>query len=353
VNRGRVGVTALIVVLILAVSCWIGVGKAAALVSYESMSFVDAQHGWLSGTVDPADPSAIVDETLWKTDDGGASWTWVASTPRYTVNSTCVAFTSPSTGLWWNYLGLSGTTTSGQAWQAVQGQLPSVGDVHFVNAALGWVAGGGQHGGYGSVCKTTDGGLTWQRELYRSTGRQDGAGFGSVSAPTGRCCYVLGATAFKSVWSTRDGGAHWVRHKLPRIPDNDTYGVTLPSSYWDIAFPTALRGWAVGDLGTIVKTTNGGRAWKKVPCRSTLPFNAVAFSDARHGFIVGDGGLLWRTSDGGTHWMTKEIGLSDFGMADDLTAVTFVDSRHGWIIDDLSDAGSVLLRTTDGGKTWR
>src|SRR5450756_555031 len=68
--------------------------------------------------------------------------------------------------------------------------------------------------------------------------------------------------------------------------------------------------------------------------------SAVQFVDQGHGWVVGAGRIL-ATSDGGRTWTRQYGGSADLGQVD------FVDSRHGWAV-----GGDTLLRTTDGGGTW-
>src|SRR5688500_4235521 len=51
-------------------------------------------------------------------------------------------------------------------------------------------------------------------------------------------------------------------------------------------------GWAVGSGGTILKTTDGGRKWRKVSSGTSVLLTAVYFRDARRGWVAGANGTV-------------------------------------------------------------
>ena len=121
-----------------------------------------------------------------------------------------------------------------------------------------------------------------------------------------------GALAFIS---TGAGGWSW-QNPLPQ--GNDLAAVS---------FIDAGRGWSVGDLGTILVTSDGGATWDAQRSGTTNHLNAVSFTDAAHGWAVGDLGTILVTSDGGATW-----GAQDSGVWQRLNGVTFTDSSHGWAV---------------------
>jgi photosystem II stability/assembly factor-like uncharacterized protein len=95
--------------------------------------------------------------------------------------------------------------------------------------------------------------------------------------------------------------------------------------------------------GFVVATRDGGAHWRTEPSVTAEPLFDVAFPDARHGWAVGGSGTILATSDGGTTWVAQHTDLSET-----LKAVAFSDATHGWAM-----LGNIaLLATTDGGKTW-
>lgn len=89
------------------------------------------------------------------------------------------------------------------------------------------------------------------------------------------------------------------------------------------------------------------------PEQDDATLHAVAFAAGRIGLAVGDHGSIWRTTDGGRHWEFRDAGVDAA-----LTAVTLLDERHGWavgqsILPDTRVALGVVVHTDDGGRTWR
>jgi photosystem II stability/assembly factor-like uncharacterized protein len=79
-----------------------------------------------------------------------------------------------------------------------------------------------------------------------------------------------------------------------------------------------------------------------------LDFVAIQRVDSRTGFVAGWRGTglgLGRTTDGGASWTKLAV------PANELTELRFINAATGWAIG--SGDRYVLLRTDDGGATWR
>jgi photosystem II stability/assembly factor-like uncharacterized protein len=111
----------------------------------------------------------------------------------------------------------------------------------------------------------------------------------------------------------------------------DLYGVDMVS---------ALEGWAVGESGTILHTSDGGRSWAPQQSSAGEGLWGVRFIDGSHGWAVGNG--AWYTTDGGLNWLKGQ------GPQGSLYAVDFVDVSNGWAVGN----GGQLWKTTNGGKNW-
>ena len=142
------------------------------------------------------------------------------------------------------------------------------------------------------------------------------------------------------------------------IPRNETGRYDLG----DIALLDSGEAWAVGYDGEhtdrVYHSRDGGKTWEGVDVPGTgFTFKALTFADSQHGWAVGGSGLVIRTNDGGRSWELMKRPTEY-----DLTAVHFVNARVGFaggtrgMKDPISDevAGSVeILYTLDGGETWR
>lgn len=110
-----------------------------------------------------------------------------------------------------------------------------------------------------------------------------------------------------------------------------------------VDFFDPVRGWAVGDAGTILHTSNGGATWTQQPTGRTNTLNSVSFVSGSTGWAVGSGGLILRTTDVGATWTQQPT-----GRANSLQSVSFVNATTGWAVG----TGGLILRTTNGGATW-
>lgn len=70
-----------------------------------------------------------------------------------------------------------------------------------------------------------------------------------------------------------------------------------------VFFSNSLKGWSVGNAGTIQSTTNGGRSWIAAAKPTVENLLDVRFIDGRVGFAVGEKGTIVRSNDGGATWV--------------------------------------------------
>ncbi|MBV8470488.1 MAG: glycosyl hydrolase [Burkholderiaceae bacterium] len=103
---------------------------------------------------------------------------------------------------------------------------------------------------------------------------------------------------------------------------------------------------AVGEMGVIVLSDDDGKTFRQartVPADGML--NAVTFVDAQHGWAVGHLGLILATSDGGETWVRQRV---DTSVDQPLFSVAFRDASEGWAVG----LWSLVLHTTDAGRNW-
>ena len=115
---------------------------------------------------------------------------------------------------------------------------------------------------------------------------------------------------------------------------NNLYGIDM--------LPSGV-GYAVGDMGTILKTTDSGSSWNLLNSNTTTQLNDVYFFDDNIGIVVGYFGLILRTTDGGNNWST--IVVTD--LFDALLSISF-NGTNG-----ICGAESqTIIYSTDSGASW-
>jgi len=108
--------------------------------------------------------------------------------------------------------------------------------------------------------------------------------------------------------------------------------------------------WAVGDEGTILKTTDAGATWVLQESGSYLQLCAVSASDASVVWAVGnnpywspDPSVILHTVDGGEAWATQ-LSIEECQLLD----VYAVNDMDAWAVGE----NGTVLTTSDGGATW-
>lgn len=102
-------------------------------------------------------------------------------------------------------------------------------------------------------------------------------------------------------------------------------------------------GWAVGQMGTILRTIDGGATWQRQASGVQSDLTSVTFTDANTGWVIGANGLVLRTSDAGSTWQAHSMGRNDFN-----GAITALDGLRA----SMASNWSGVLATTDGGVHW-
>lgn len=118
----------------------------------------------------------------------------------------------------------------------------------------------------------------------------------------------------------------------------------------DVTLIDGNSGWAVGDNGTIVITTNGGTDWALQESGTSKSLHGVCFINSFNGYAVGDSGTILRTQNGGMNWTVQTSGTIF-----NLNAVAFSDANIGWVVGTFWNGSfiqGIILNTTDSGITW-
>ena len=117
-------------------------------------------------------------------------------------------------------------------------------------------------------------------------------------------------------------------------------------SYFGIDFINPDTGWACGQSGAVIKTTNGGDDWS---ISQTPVTNLLLKIHSYNGQVVictGYDGIILRSTDGGENFVQVASGV---GTGTDLWGVQMVNDTLGWVCG----MNQTLLKTTDAGQTWQ
>ena len=110
-----------------------------------------------------------------------------------------------------------------------------------------------------------------------------------------------------------------------------------------VQFIDDTLGWAVGEYGTMLHTSNGGTSWYEQEYGRTDNMLSISMTSDTVGWAVGDNGTILHTIDSGDDWTEQTSGTTS-----GLNAVTFLDNLNGWAAGD----NERILHTTNGGLTW-
>ncbi|MDZ4712559.1 MAG: YCF48-related protein [bacterium] len=153
-----------------------------------------------------------------------------------------------------------------------------------------------------------------------------------------------------------------------------------------VSFINLETGFCVGNSGTILRTTNGGKNWIDNPIGLTKNLNAISFTPNKTGFIVGDSGCILKTTDIGNSWIALNVdamSITTIYVINDtiiycneadgipnkflkttnaginwivgtpvgtVTSMSFINANTGWAA--VVWTGDELFKTTDGALTW-
>jgi photosystem II stability/assembly factor-like uncharacterized protein len=212
--------------------------------------------------------------------------------------------------------------------------------------------------------RTMDGGEHWEAGVVPSAG---GLQFRDVAAFDARTAYLMsaGVGAESRIYRTDDGGASWTLQHTAENPEEFFDCMDFWSPDQGLVYGDAVDG-----VPFLLRTSDGGRSWSRVPA-SALP----AALEGEGGFAASGtcvtaraGGAAWvamgsgerarvlRTEDYGASWTVADVpvtggagaGLTTVQMSADGTGITL-----GGVIGNDSIRSDNVAVTTDAGATWR
>lgn len=219
---------------------------------------------------------------------------------------------------------LSLTGVNGQNWHPLNsGTTEKLNCIQFrlsyQNTMAGWAVG---YNNTGLV--TQDGGDNWAS---------------SISSNVDNFCVYFTivdfghvAGSFYRLWYTDAGGLWWYPHQP-----------TFSQNYYGVWFDYRYNGWAVGDNGVIIQSTNEGWTWLGNISGTTNTLRAVQGIDSTTVWSVGDSGTILKTSNSGSNWIAQTSNTTN-----DLKSLSFTSRDKGWICG----RNGTILHTDNGGALW-
>lgn len=107
-------------------------------------------------------------------------------------------------------------------------------------------------------------------------------------------------------------------------------------------------GYAAGNFGTILKTTDNGNDWVKLNTGISDKFTSLDFIDSNTGYAGGNDQLLLKTTDAGQTWTNLVLpSAPNFSLLD----IKFINANTGYVLGFFI-FNSTIWKTTDGGQSW-
>lgn len=237
-------------------------------------------------------------------------------------------------------------------------------DIHFATARTGFYGTGA-----GDLFRSDDGGATWSKvwskpgTFIRAVGFIDAEnGFiGNVGD------YYPNVTDKVPLYRTRDGGRTWTPVDLQGALVEGICAIDVlrtRSIYQGTLRDRAIIHAAgrVGGPAKLLRSTDGGESWTMIDLGSKAGMILdVKFIDANTGFVfAGTNGdikeseaLILKTRDGGRSW--REVYRSGRKLENSWKA-SFVDARTGYATVQTYDPArqqQVVVKTIDGGESWQ
>jgi photosystem II stability/assembly factor-like uncharacterized protein len=208
--------------------------------SVMSLSFVDASHGW--AVTDHTDAAQGFARSLWRTADGGETWTRLQTAPPDNKEQyTQVVFVDRQTGYLatgWGHLYV--THDGGATFAPVDTTDSRSVSYDFVDPKTGWKVQDF------TIQTTSDGGATWTPlALNYRVWQVDLLPGGHAWVVAGDCQGECKPTLL----STADGGQTWTRYDL---------GALAPA---EVRFADAQHGWLQAGTDRLFTTKDGGQTW--------------------------------------------------------------------------------------------
>ena len=260
-----------------------------------SVYFIDSRRGWVAGGENRSHARSNQGVVL-QTTDGGATWSVMPNLLLPLLSR--IKFFNPNTGVAIGAgsaahpSGVFVTHDGGANWQ----QLPadkagdwSAGD--FLDAQAGAVA--ASAGEFGTIA-------------------QHQVKYSPLAMPSMRSAHAMKLIAPAGGWLVGDGGLLMTTADLGHTWQSPPGALPRGAAEHFDFHALAVQGehiWIAGSPGTrLFHSPDGGKSWQACATGQLTPIRALTFVDTQHGWAVGDLGCILATRDGGRTWQRQRTG---------------------------------------------
>lgn len=288
---------------------WASIGNLSQTANVTDVNFIDVNKGYIT----VYDPNAKFSDQLFKTTDGGVTWTQVDTDLPYDnddlkINPRSVYFYNENLGFvggsdgslaWQGHFNIYKTTDGGSSWSGVQSGRngnPII-DFYFVDENTGFAVKGGNNGtgvDASIILKTRNGGTTWN-DVFSENYSINIAPIKFLDTNTGFIANVVspeysGYPNIGTIAKTSNGGSAWevVLGKIGGIDIGKIRSFDFINSV----------GFAIDTKENIYKSLDNGNTWSEEFLNfSNLEIDNYGFSDImivneNLAFIVGYPGII-------------------------------------------------------------
>ena len=260
-------------------------------------------------------------------------------------------------------------TTNGRSWTPEIKSEHRVNAVDYADEEYVWAV--GQNG---SILHSNEGGhlkleggarkFTWKPQCIDFAYTEQGNISDCLVFYTTEELHDLDVVDRENVWVVGDNGT--ILKSTPFMDTDEETGDSFLNNRWEdqdsgvdvtlrgVVFIDVNQGFAVGDGGTLIRTTNGGSAWTAVSTGMTEDLMDISAATPSNLVAVGSNGTVVRSADGGANWTVSQLTYQD---ADGATVQTSA-KLHQVIFTVEGDRGFVggdpmmVAKTTDFGQSW-
>jgi len=344
-----------------------------------------------------------VDGGIWKTTDGGTSWTPMTDSYgpipigcfAYDSNNTVYAgtgegwgnldavvgggiFKSTDFGSTWSLLpstySLTNSSTDQLYWEfknVLALDIDSSGNIYAATKAIDYNGGIGSYYTYGGIYKSTDNGNSWNKisPTAFSTDYFNPSGVVAFSSSTTIFASGPNGTTLGGIYRTTDDGSTWnaVTSGLPSTGYN-TIVLTKDNSgnAYAVYQSTDNSTSGAGGLKGIFKSTNSGASWsqltspQKIKSAGNISYlgtqgwygSAIAVDPFNHNNIYVGGIDMMKSANGGSSWNQISYWDPYYGtpVAHADHHIIAFDPNNSGVLYSGNDGG--IYKSSDGGSSW-